>query len=222
MNSGHAREPSISGSVLAWHCPPLPQPAHLGAPCQRMALGPLLELAGCVSEQSSGRGWHEGEAAGKATGGEGVEGRGHPGKSGQPQLLALLSPQIWDTAGQERFRSVTHAYYRDAHGEPRGRGSQPETWRVIHGVVGAAQAVAGVLTGLLPPALLLLYDVTNKASFDNIQVSGVFPGEVGIPSIHSLPQAAGIRAPEGAEDPTDSKEGKGPSALLVAQGDSTS
>uniref|UniRef100_A0A3B3U0Z7 small monomeric GTPase n=1 Tax=Poecilia latipinna TaxID=48699 RepID=A0A3B3U0Z7_9TELE len=24
---------------------------------------------------------------------------------------------IWDTAGQERFRSVTHAYYRDAHGE---------------------------------------------------------------------------------------------------------
>ncbi|XP_004438227.1 PREDICTED: ras-related protein Rab-26 [Ceratotherium simum simum] len=41
--------------------------------------------------------------------------------------------QIWDTAGQERFRSVTQAYYRDAH------------------------------------ALLLLYDVTNKASFDNIQ-----------------------------------------------------
>lgn len=27
--------------------------------------------------------------------------------------------QIWDTAGQERFRSVTHAYYRDAHGELR-------------------------------------------------------------------------------------------------------
>uniref|UniRef100_A0AAY4AXV2 small monomeric GTPase n=1 Tax=Denticeps clupeoides TaxID=299321 RepID=A0AAY4AXV2_9TELE len=41
--------------------------------------------------------------------------------------------QIWDTAGQERFRSVTHAYYRDAH------------------------------------ALLLLYDVTNKSSFENIQ-----------------------------------------------------
>ncbi|XP_068193499.1 ras-related protein Rab-26-like [Antennarius striatus] len=41
--------------------------------------------------------------------------------------------QIWDTAGQERFRSVTHAYYRDAH------------------------------------ALLLLYDVTNKTSFDNIK-----------------------------------------------------
>uniref|UniRef100_A0ABK0LME8 small monomeric GTPase n=1 Tax=Rattus norvegicus TaxID=10116 RepID=A0ABK0LME8_RAT len=41
--------------------------------------------------------------------------------------------RIWDTAGQERFRSVTHAYYRDAH------------------------------------ALLLLYDITNKDSFDNIQ-----------------------------------------------------
>uniref|UniRef100_A0ABI7WE68 small monomeric GTPase n=1 Tax=Felis catus TaxID=9685 RepID=A0ABI7WE68_FELCA len=25
--------------------------------------------------------------------------------------------RIWDTAGQERFRSVTHAYYRDAHGQ---------------------------------------------------------------------------------------------------------
>uniref|UniRef100_A0A3Q3N0F1 Ras-related protein Rab-37-like n=1 Tax=Mastacembelus armatus TaxID=205130 RepID=A0A3Q3N0F1_9TELE len=40
---------------------------------------------------------------------------------------------IWDTAGQERFRSVTHAYYRDAH------------------------------------ALLLLYDITSKSSFDNIR-----------------------------------------------------
>ncbi|XP_023993894.1 ras-related protein Rab-26-like isoform X1 [Salvelinus sp. IW2-2015] len=42
--------------------------------------------------------------------------------------------QIWDTAGQERFRSVTHAYYRDAQ------------------------------------ALLLLYDITSKSSFDNIRV----------------------------------------------------
>ncbi|CAF0921972.1 unnamed protein product [Brachionus calyciflorus] len=41
--------------------------------------------------------------------------------------------QIWDTAGQERFRSVTHAYYRDAQ------------------------------------ALLLLYDVTNQSSFDNVR-----------------------------------------------------
>uniref|UniRef100_A0AAZ3PSI9 Uncharacterized protein n=1 Tax=Oncorhynchus tshawytscha TaxID=74940 RepID=A0AAZ3PSI9_ONCTS len=43
--------------------------------------------------------------------------------------------QIWDTAGQERFRSVTHAYYRDAN------------------------------------ALLLLYDVTNRTSFDNIKAA---------------------------------------------------
>ncbi|XP_072793153.1 ras-related protein Rab-37 isoform X2 [Taeniopygia guttata] len=41
--------------------------------------------------------------------------------------------RIWDTAGQERFRSVTHAYYRDAQ------------------------------------ALLLLYDITSKMSFDNIR-----------------------------------------------------
>ena len=37
--------------------------------------------------------------------------------------------QIWDTAGQERFRSVTHAYYRDAHGKWHGddwvQGSAP-------------------------------------------------------------------------------------------------
>ncbi|NXP40500.1 RAB37 protein, partial [Leiothrix lutea] len=43
--------------------------------------------------------------------------------------------QIWDTAGQERFRSVTHAYYRDAQ------------------------------------ALLLLYDITSKMSFDNIRLA---------------------------------------------------
>uniref|UniRef100_A0A5F8ABT7 small monomeric GTPase n=2 Tax=Macaca TaxID=9539 RepID=A0A5F8ABT7_MACMU len=52
---------------------------------------------------------------------------------GLDSLTSACSLQMWDTAGQERFRSVTHAYYRDAH------------------------------------ALLLLYDVTNKASFDNIQ-----------------------------------------------------
>lgn len=60
--------------------------------------------------------------------------------------------QIWDTAGQERFRSVTHAYYRDAHGESLhavrpGRPTHPPP--------------------LLFLALLLLYDVTNKVTFDN-------------------------------------------------------
>lgn len=33
-----------------------------------------------------------------------------------PVLTGAISRQIWDTAGQERFRSVTHAYYRDAQG----------------------------------------------------------------------------------------------------------
>ncbi|XP_014305050.1 ras-related protein Rab-37 [Myotis lucifugus] len=48
-------------------------------------------------------------------------------------LPPAASRAIWDTAGQERFRSVTHAYYRDAQ------------------------------------ALLLLYDITNKSSFENIR-----------------------------------------------------
>uniref|UniRef100_A0A8C4MLU5 RAB37, member RAS oncogene family n=1 Tax=Equus asinus asinus TaxID=83772 RepID=A0A8C4MLU5_EQUAS len=52
--------------------------------------------------------------------------------------------QIWDTAGQERFRSVTHAYYRDAQ------------------------------------ALLLLYDITNKSSFDNIRVGPPYPPPISI------------------------------------------
>jgi len=41
--------------------------------------------------------------------------------------------QIWDTAGQERFRSVTHAYYRDAD------------------------------------ALMLVFDVTNRRSYENVR-----------------------------------------------------
>uniref|UniRef100_G1NZQ4 small monomeric GTPase n=1 Tax=Myotis lucifugus TaxID=59463 RepID=G1NZQ4_MYOLU len=49
------------------------------------------------------------------------------------RLSLKVRPPIWDTAGQERFRSVTHAYYRDAQ------------------------------------ALLLLYDITNKSSFENIR-----------------------------------------------------
>lgn len=41
--------------------------------------------------------------------------------------------QIWDTAGQERFRSITHAYYRDAD------------------------------------AIILVFDVTNRATFDHLK-----------------------------------------------------
>lgn len=35
--------------------------------------------------------------------------------------------QIFDTAGQERFRSLTHSYYRDAHGQFNfiGRAKKP-------------------------------------------------------------------------------------------------
>jgi len=42
--------------------------------------------------------------------------------------------QIWDTAGQERFRTITHSYYRGAHG------------------------------------VMLVFDVTSRESFENIQV----------------------------------------------------
>ncbi|KAM7148949.1 ras-related protein Rab-26 isoform 2-T2 [Molossus nigricans] len=86
--------------------------------------------------------------------------------------------RIWDTAGQERFRSVTHAYYRDAHGELTGTVSDQGVglWSVSVCTLfprlllrGGLWVTGGVLTGPLPPALLLLYDVTNKASFDNIQ-----------------------------------------------------
>ena len=34
----------------------------------------------------------------------------------QFNTLIYLLLQIFDTAGQERFRSLTHSYYRDAHG----------------------------------------------------------------------------------------------------------
>ncbi|NXC72727.1 RAB8A protein, partial [Anhinga anhinga] len=47
--------------------------------------------------------------------------------------------QIWDTAGQERFRTITTAYYNPA----RGR-----------------RAFAGIM---------LVYDITNEKSFENIR-----------------------------------------------------
>lgn len=51
----------------------------------------------------------------------------HQGEVGQYDQCLL--PQIWDTAGQERFRSVTHAYYQDAHGKPTDMGiSYPAVW----------------------------------------------------------------------------------------------
>lgn len=64
--------------------------------------------------------------------------------------------QIWDTAGQERFRSVTHAYYRDAHGK-----FTHLIWSDLHFLFNPYS--------LCRLALLLLYDVTNKTTYDNIR-----------------------------------------------------
>ncbi|KAM9639122.1 ras-related protein Rab-37 isoform 1-T1 [Morphnus guianensis] len=113
----------------------------------------LMNLLSFSAEQSGGRGRREGEVAGELW--EGVSTsqpdclnsppewwsgragshRGIPTQEGfpLPALTGAAFRQIWDTAGQERFRSVTHAYYRDAQ------------------------------------ALLLLYDITSKMSFDNIR-----------------------------------------------------
>ncbi|KAM7334557.1 hypothetical protein ACRRTK_007877 [Alexandromys fortis] len=73
---------------------------------------------------------------------------------------ARVKLQIWDTAGQERFRSVTHAYYRDAQGK---------TWSSVPSPLNGTSADALISSICPPPALLLLYDITNKSSFDNIR-----------------------------------------------------
>lgn len=90
----------------------------------------------------------------------------HPVSGGMTLSLLSSALQIWDTAGQERFRSVTHAYYRDAHGKhiPSRAGG-----------LGKHSMVLALTPTTLSTALLLLYDVTNKASFDNIQVRAALP-----------------------------------------------
>ncbi|KAL2716925.1 ras-related protein Rab-37-like isoform X3 [Vespula squamosa] len=95
--------------------------------------------------------------------------------------------QIWDTAGQERFRSVTHAYYRDAHGTfaiiiivlvivivlfRRKFISFPLWWSQSKQKITPSclsPLSINIAHLLLLSALLLLYDVTNKTSFDNIR-----------------------------------------------------
>ncbi|KAH8037414.1 hypothetical protein HPB51_009969 [Rhipicephalus microplus] len=91
---------------------------------------------------------------------------------------------IWDTAGQERFRSVTHAYYRDAHvSEAITQCAQQHALRLatetkieewlIFAPTGAATIPADLTSAhssanqIRSLALLLLYDVSNKTSFDN-------------------------------------------------------
>ncbi|KAI1229992.1 hypothetical protein IHE44_0010710 [Lamprotornis superbus] len=53
--------------------------------------------------------------------------------------------QVWDTAGQERFKTITTAYYRGAVGVPA-----PPDPRSPQGIV-------------------LVYDITDEKSFENIQ-----------------------------------------------------
>ena len=54
--------------------------------------------------------------------------------------------QIWDTAGQERFRTITTAYYRGA-------------------------MVSAFLSQCYPllQGIMLVYDITNEKSFENIK-----------------------------------------------------
>ncbi|KAH1000211.1 hypothetical protein HUJ04_000130 [Dendroctonus ponderosae] len=74
--------------------------------------------------------------------------------------------QIWDTAGQERFRCVTHAYYRDAH-DKDSLAAVDWSFCTTRQYRGRSERT-GVSLALFA-ALLLLYDVTNKKSFDNIR-----------------------------------------------------
>lgn len=80
-------------------------------------------------------------------------------------LSCACAFQIWDTAGQERFRSVTHAYYRDAHGKsssavlegcvPCKRGCERlqdpdpgQSWALTHSSLAGLEA--GVLRSCIP------------------------------------------------------------------------
>ncbi|KAJ7397997.1 Ras-related protein Rab-8B [Pitangus sulphuratus] len=64
--------------------------------------------------------------------------------------------QIWDTAGQERFRTITTAYYR---------GAMVSVPLQSPGTTGAT----GLLSSSLYPGIMLVYDITNEKSFDNIK-----------------------------------------------------
>lgn len=76
--------------------------------------------------------------------------------------------QIWDTAGQERFRSVTHAYYRDAHGTVFFVCFYTQTTPFFFLISPKISSNVDIFLVSIS-ALLLLYDVTSKTSFDNIR-----------------------------------------------------
>ncbi|GAB1293316.1 Ras-related protein Rab-8A [Apodemus speciosus] len=83
--------------------------------------------------------------------------------------------QIWDTAGQERFRTITTAYYRGAMANVSSlrdgllsraavaHAFNPSTW----------EAEAGGFLSSRPAwstdGIMLVYDITNEKSFDNIR-----------------------------------------------------
>ncbi|KAL3196061.1 hypothetical protein MRX96_015609 [Rhipicephalus microplus] len=64
--------------------------------------------------------------------------------------------QIWDTAGQERFRTITTAYYRGGNGEPR------------HNIV-ACLCIKRFCFSCHMQGIMLVYDVTKEATFENIK-----------------------------------------------------
>uniref|UniRef100_A0A8B9SC30 small monomeric GTPase n=1 Tax=Apteryx owenii TaxID=8824 RepID=A0A8B9SC30_APTOW len=120
--------------------------------------------------------------------------RGAGGRPGRPGAShhrppGAVSRQIWDTAGQERFRSVTHAYYRDAQGGSAAGGTR---WSVS-----PCRSGRGNSHYLSPlPALLLLYDITSKISFDNIRVSTRrSPGAQRGPGARFCPGIRGVCSP---------------------------
>lgn len=128
-----------------WNASSVPE---LAGTCTRTCSGLINTLSLFSAEQSGGRGWCEGEVAGELwEGGRNFQMETHLrlsvvvrqgwepqeqtqlGEVALPALTRAVSRQIWDTAGQERFRSVTHAYYRDAQGEfgvQQGWGDSPE------------------------------------------------------------------------------------------------
>lgn len=65
-----------------------------------------------------------------------------------------------------------------------------------------------------PPALLLLYDVTNKASFDSIQVRGFLPGgsgggETGQDGATHAPNPPPVQMASGSQTPEDPPDSGG-------------
>ncbi|TNM97411.1 hypothetical protein fugu_015567 [Takifugu bimaculatus] len=88
--------------------------------------------------------------------------------------------QIWDTAGQERFRSVTHAYYRDAH---EAAGQAGWTWRVpasprarlssllsLHGCRRSPDSDGGPRSQVTPLAVSHVEDLQNLRTAESESV----------------------------------------------------